>query len=188
MRLWWSFRSPYVPCFSIATEPVNVPGWLTATTLATRAPGQENRRWRGPFVLCRLTFGSGTSLRPCRLSPPPASLRAAPVSRQRLIDFQPDSVIAVTVLFSLRGVTAVKRNITGIPQPTGRGLREGKNLRCIINPGGRYRQTSRPAFLPDRSLPVQYPARVCRPRQRSWRIPVKGRQSMWANVSSAPEG
>ncbi|VTP12864.1 hypothetical protein PUATCC27989T_00680 [Phytobacter ursingii] len=100
MRLWWSFRSPYVPCFSIATEPVNVPGWLTAATLATRAPGQENRRWRGAFVLCRLTFGSGTSLHPCRLSPPPASLRAAPVSRQRLIDFQPAPVIAVTVLFS----------------------------------------------------------------------------------------
>jgi len=49
MRLWWSFRSPYVPCFSITPEPVNVPGWLTATTLATRAPGQENRRWRGPL-------------------------------------------------------------------------------------------------------------------------------------------
>ncbi|HAU8262446.1 TPA: hypothetical protein I8287_000036 [Kluyvera intermedia] len=48
MRLWWSFRSPDVLCFSIATEPVNVPGWLTATTLATRAPGKENRRWRGP--------------------------------------------------------------------------------------------------------------------------------------------
>ena len=124
IRLWWSFRSPYVPCFSIATEPVNVPGWLTAATLATRAPGQENRRFAPLFapslgltptglaqalfkiapgnfvVLCRLTFGSGTSLDPCRLSPPPASLRAAPVSRQRLIDFQPDPVIAVTVLFS----------------------------------------------------------------------------------------
>gem|GEM_PF-3329667 len=136
MRLWWSFRSPYVPCFSIATEPVNVPGWLTATTLATRAPGQENRRWRGPFVLCRLTFGSGTSLRPCRLSPPPASLRAAPVSRQRLIDFQPDPVIAVTVLFSLRGVTAVKRNITGIPQPSGRGRHEGKTCAASLIPAG----------------------------------------------------
>jgi len=31
-----------------------------------------------------------------------------PVSRQRLIDFQPDPV-----LFSLRGVIAVKHNITG---------------------------------------------------------------------------
>ncbi|AKL10678.1 hypothetical protein AB182_04785 [Phytobacter ursingii] len=48
-------------------------------TLATRAPGQENHRWRGT---------------------------AAPVSRQRLIDFQPAPVIAVTVLFSLRGVIA----------------------------------------------------------------------------------
>ncbi|VTP13770.1 hypothetical protein PUATCC27989T_01618 [Phytobacter ursingii] len=45
MRLWWSFRSPYVLCFSVATEPVNVPGWLTAATLATRAPGHENRRF-----------------------------------------------------------------------------------------------------------------------------------------------
>ena len=127
MRLWWSFRSPYVLCFSITTAPVNVPGWLTATTLATRAPGKENRRWRGPLALCRLTFGSGTSLRPCRLSPPPASLRAAPVSRQRLIDFQPDPVIAVTVLFSLSTVIAVKRNITGDPSPLeGKGRGEGE--------------------------------------------------------------
>ncbi len=42
---------------------------------------------RGPFALCRLPFGSGPSLHSCRPSPPPASLRAAPVSRQRLIDF-----------------------------------------------------------------------------------------------------
>ncbi len=26
MRLRWPSRSPYVPCFSVATEPVNVPG------------------------------------------------------------------------------------------------------------------------------------------------------------------
>ena len=85
---------------------------------------------RGPLVLCRLTFGSGTSLHPCRLSPPPASLRAAPVSRQRLIDFQPDPVIAVTVSFSLRGVIAVKRNMTGISQPSGRGRDEGCGMHC----------------------------------------------------------
>ena len=80
-------------------------------------PGSRQRKspLRGPFVLCRLTFGSGTSLHPCRLSPPPASLRAAPVSRQRLIDFQPDPAIAVTVSLSLRGVIAVKRHITGDP-------------------------------------------------------------------------
>jgi hypothetical protein len=35
------FRSPYVPCFSVATEPVNVPGRLTATA-ATRAPGKRS--------------------------------------------------------------------------------------------------------------------------------------------------
>ena len=38
IRLWWSFRSLYVPCYSVTTLHVNVPGWLTATTLATRAP------------------------------------------------------------------------------------------------------------------------------------------------------
>ncbi len=48
----WLFRSPYVPHFSIAPEPVNVPGRLIATALATRAPGFENRRWRGPLSVC----------------------------------------------------------------------------------------------------------------------------------------
>jgi len=36
-------------------------------------------------------------------------MRAAPVSRQRLIDFQPDPVIAVTFVFALRGVIAAKK-------------------------------------------------------------------------------
>ncbi|CAH3837753.1 hypothetical protein AI2796V1_3079, partial [Enterobacter cloacae] len=29
IRLWWSFRSRYVPCYSVTTWPVNVPGWLS---------------------------------------------------------------------------------------------------------------------------------------------------------------
>ncbi len=29
IRLWWSFRSLYVPCYSVTTWPVNVPGWLS---------------------------------------------------------------------------------------------------------------------------------------------------------------
>ena len=41
IRLRWSFRSLYVPCYSVTTLLVNVPGWLTATTLATRAPGKK---------------------------------------------------------------------------------------------------------------------------------------------------
>ncbi|MBJ9296451.1 hypothetical protein GHT40_19300 [Citrobacter werkmanii] len=47
---------------------MNVQGWLTAASLATQAPG-------GKIVAARL------------FAP---SLRADPVSRQRLIDFQPD--------------------------------------------------------------------------------------------------
>jgi len=38
------FRSPQLPCLSEKVVHVNVPGWLTATTLTTRAPGRENRR------------------------------------------------------------------------------------------------------------------------------------------------
>ncbi|CAM6591785.1 hypothetical protein ENINCK372B1_21095 [Enterobacter intestinihominis] len=29
IRLWWSFRSRYVPYYSVTTWPVNVPGWLS---------------------------------------------------------------------------------------------------------------------------------------------------------------
>ena len=29
IRLWWSFRSLYVSCYSVTTWPVNVPGWLS---------------------------------------------------------------------------------------------------------------------------------------------------------------
>jgi hypothetical protein len=40
IQLWWSFRSLYVLA-TLSPLPVNVPGWLTATTLATRAPGKK---------------------------------------------------------------------------------------------------------------------------------------------------
>ncbi|MDX6977980.1 hypothetical protein SJ260_16730, partial [Citrobacter portucalensis] len=52
------------------------------------------------FVLCRLPVGSGPSLHPCRPSPLPASLRADPVSRQHLIDFQPDQGVASALWLS----------------------------------------------------------------------------------------
>lgn len=45
MRIWLCFRSPHTFCLSEPSAHVNVPGWLAATTLATRAPGQENRRF-----------------------------------------------------------------------------------------------------------------------------------------------
>ena len=44
MRIWLFFRSLLTPCLSEYSVHMNVPGWLAATTLATRAPGQENRR------------------------------------------------------------------------------------------------------------------------------------------------
>ena len=96
MRLWWSFRSPYVPCFSIATEPVNVPGWLTAATLATRAPGKENRRWRAiirPIPGAHPYGASASAIQNCsrqfcrlmssdfRVGDQPASLQAIPSAR-----------------------------------------------------------------------------------------------------------
>lgn len=77
-------RSPYVHFFSGVSLPVNVQGRLSAASLATLAPGRENRHFvvHSPYVVC--LSGRG---RACRPSPPPASLRADPVSRQRLIDF-----------------------------------------------------------------------------------------------------
>ncbi|MHB9331105.1 hypothetical protein ACP3S7_26735, partial [Phytobacter ursingii] len=96
MRLWWSFRSPDVLCFSVATEPVNVPGWLTATTLATRAPGKENRRWRAiirPIPGAHPYGASASAIQNCsrqfcrlmpsdfRVGDQPASLQAIPSAR-----------------------------------------------------------------------------------------------------------
>ena len=51
IRLKWSFRSLYVPCYSVTTLPVNVPGWLAATTLATRAPGKKIAATRYPQLI-----------------------------------------------------------------------------------------------------------------------------------------
>ncbi len=46
-----------------------------------------------------------------------AALVAIPFNLFSLLDFQPDPVIAVTVLFLLSGVIAVKRNMTGDSSP-----------------------------------------------------------------------
>ncbi|HBL6922750.1 TPA: hypothetical protein LSH87_000071 [Citrobacter koseri] len=64
---------------------------------------------RGLFALFRLPFGSGPSLHPGRPSLPPASLRADPVSRQRLIDFQPEQGHCCNALIFSRTGFAVKK-------------------------------------------------------------------------------
>lgn len=86
-------------------------GRLTAASLATLALRQGKSPLRGLFALFRLPFGSGPSLRPGRPSPPPASLRADPVSRQRLIDFQPEQGHCCNALiFSCTGFAVKKTN------------------------------------------------------------------------------
>ena len=115
MRLRWSFRSPYVPCFSVAPEPVNVPGRLAATSLATQAPGKKIAAGAVPSAHTSRLIGDGRMKRPCK-----AALAAHPCASPRpcglrFADFQPDPVLAATVLFSLRSVIAAKRNITGAP-------------------------------------------------------------------------
>lgn len=69
-----------------------------------------------------------------------------------------------------------------------KGEVSGSNQLISVNRGGRYRQISRPAFLPDRSPPVQYPARVCRRKRKSRRIPARVRQSASAGAFSGPAG
>jgi len=110
-----AFRSPHGLCLSGKLAHVNVPGWLAATTLATRAPGRENRRyadcsphpWGSPLrgqrkrcpKLLPAILSSAYPFRlpgrawgnvPVRPRPQPASMRAAPARSERLGDFQPD--------------------------------------------------------------------------------------------------
>ena len=54
MRLGWSFRSPYVLCFSIATKPVNVPGWLTFAIPAPSIKSKTIYLKRSDFQRCFL--------------------------------------------------------------------------------------------------------------------------------------
>lgn len=104
------FRSPDVQHYSENSVLVNVQGRLAAASLATQALRQGKSPLRGSFALFRLPFGSGPSLRPGRPSPPPASLRADPVSRQRLIDFQPEQGHCCNALIFSRTGFAVKKN------------------------------------------------------------------------------
>jgi len=91
MRLRCRFRSPYVQCFSVTSAPVNVPGGLAATPLATPAPGQENRRFAVPSSYSlRLSgrapacihAGYALAARPCA-APRPTGNDSAIFSRTR---------------------------------------------------------------------------------------------------------
>ncbi|MBJ9235622.1 hypothetical protein GHV37_13335 [Citrobacter koseri] len=88
---------------------MNVQGRRADASLATLALRQGKSPLRGLFALFRLPFGSGPRLRPGRPSPPPASRRAAPVSRQRLIDFQPEQGHCCNALIFSRTGFAVKK-------------------------------------------------------------------------------
>ena len=66
MRLRWSLRSPYVHCFSVAPEPVNVPGRLAATSLATQAPGRKIAADAVHSAYAFRLIGDGWMKRPCK--------------------------------------------------------------------------------------------------------------------------
>ncbi|EKU0866212.1 hypothetical protein NMO11_002540 [Citrobacter freundii] len=78
---------------------MNVQGRLTAASLATQAPGGKIVATR---VIRLMSSACRVGAEPASLQavPLPASLRAAPVSRQRLIDFQPDRGHRCTALTS----------------------------------------------------------------------------------------
>ena len=83
------FRSLYDYCFFGTYSPANVLRAFSATPLTIPAPGKENRHFvvHSPYVVC--LSGRGRAWMPAGRPhpPPPASLRADPGSRQRLIDF-----------------------------------------------------------------------------------------------------
>ena len=56
IQLWWSFRSLYVPCYSVTTWPVNVPGWLSR-----RHPGDPGFRRKIAASRCLRLIPSGLS-------------------------------------------------------------------------------------------------------------------------------
>ncbi len=56
IRLWWSFRSRYVPCYSVTTWPVNVPGWLSR-----HHPGDPGFRRKIAASRCLRLIPSGLS-------------------------------------------------------------------------------------------------------------------------------
>ncbi len=56
IRLWWSFRSLYVPCYSVTTWPVNVPGWLSR-----HPPGDPGFRRKIAASRCLRLIPSGLS-------------------------------------------------------------------------------------------------------------------------------
>ncbi|EUM63304.1 hypothetical protein L350_07298 [Enterobacter sp. MGH 4] len=56
IRLWWSFRSLYVPCYSVTTWPVNVPGWLSR-----HHPGDPGFRRKIAASRCLRLIPSGLS-------------------------------------------------------------------------------------------------------------------------------
>ena len=71
MRLRRGLRSPHVPCFSDTPEPVNVPGGLAASPLATPLPARKSPL-RGDPQLIPSGF---------RVGHQPASLQAMPSRR-----------------------------------------------------------------------------------------------------------
>ena len=71
IRLWWLFRSLYVPCYSVTTIPVNVPWRLNRRRPGDPGSRQENRRFAIP---------SSYSLR-LRVGRNPASMQVAPSPR-----------------------------------------------------------------------------------------------------------
>ena len=87
MSLWR--RVPFALCALLLWHSLTRERVKGVLRHALNNPGSRQGKSprRGPFALCRLPVGSGPSLHPYRPSPPPASLRADPVNRQRLIDF-----------------------------------------------------------------------------------------------------
>jgi hypothetical protein len=86
IRLYWLLRSLYVPCYSVTTIPVNVPGWLTATT---GDPGSQQIVARDALQLIPSGFPGRARCSVHASRALGASLRLAPAT-ETLRRFQPD--------------------------------------------------------------------------------------------------
>ena len=117
IRLWWSFRSRYVPCYSVTTWPVNVPGWLSR-----HHPGDPGFRRKIAASRCLRLIPSGLSgtgggnipVKPALSAHPCASPR--PTGNASAIYSRTEASLKA-FSYSEGNVIAFAFKLLGIPQP-----------------------------------------------------------------------
>ena len=143
IRLWWSFRSRYVPCYSVTTWPVNVPGWLSR-----HHPGDPGFRRKIAASRCLRLIPSGLSgtgggnipVKPALSAHPCASPR--PTGNASAIYSRTEASLKA-LSYSEATLSLLLSNYWGSLSPQGEGTvpsspRGGEGIRITV--AGRFRR------------------------------------------------